>query len=138
MSGRGGYQRPAQPAAVSGPGAMSQRTDGQPGETPKQAARYISGGAYGEGKEMMSIQQQAPMAAAPGTPAPPPIAAPSEYPDQPVTDGAPVGPGSNMAPTIAGGLPSQDVVASEIRRMYSEYPSAWLRIMVQQLEEQGR
>ena len=41
--GRGGYRAPSNPAPVSGPGALSQRTDG--GAT--QPATYISGLPYG-------------------------------------------------------------------------------------------
>lgn len=138
MAGVGGYQRPAQPAAVSGPGAMSQRTDGQPGETATQAARYISGGSYGEGQEMMALQQSGPMAADAGMPLPPSLAEPTERPDEPITYGAPFGAGPNEPPPITGVPPQQDAVADSVRRMYQEYPSAWLRILVQQLDEQGR
>ena len=37
MAGRGGYQAPTNPAAISGPGALSQRTDGGP----TQPAQYM-------------------------------------------------------------------------------------------------
>lgn len=99
---RGGYRRPSKPAPVSGPGALSRRTDtGQ-----KQGARYMRGGAYGEGKEMMGLQQAAPMAAAPKTPRPaaptqrprnlPPLVGltdPTQRPDEPLTAGMPFGAG---------------------------------------------
>lgn len=63
---QGGYQKPATPAAVSGPGAFSQRTDGGPGTTPKQAQRYVGGGEYGTNKKFNEeVVSQAPMAAAP-------------------------------------------------------------------------
>lgn len=110
---QGGYRRPANPAPVSGPGAMSQRTDGQP-------ARYMSGGQYGEGQELMEMQTSAPMSES-GTSAPSvrPSAgrgrasaaggstggvtglfAPSERPDEPITAGMPFGAGENpMEPT---------------------------------------
>ena len=55
MAGKGGYQRPTNPAVSSGPGALAQRTDGGPAS--KQAARYMSGGEYGEGQELMNLQQ---------------------------------------------------------------------------------
>ena len=73
-----------------------------------QAARYIPGLPYGEGQEMMDIQSSAPLAAAPGiessgmaTMAPGAAAAQpviglgerSRRPDEPVTAGAPFGPG---------------------------------------------
>lgn len=108
MAGVGGYQRPTNPAPVSGPGSMSQRTDGGPGS--KQAARYVAGMPYGEGAEFMDIQSMAPMEAAPRTPSAAgaradfmaatesspiiPLTAPSMMPSTPVTDGAAMGPGA--------------------------------------------
>lgn len=104
--GRGGYRRPNNPAPVSGPGAMSRRTDGQ-------GAKYMAGGEYGEGQEMMDLQTSAPMskspepaarpraaarqAAAPEGARPTPLFAPSERPDEPITAGAPFGPGPGPA-----------------------------------------
>jgi hypothetical protein len=100
--GQGGYRRPSNPAPVSGPGAMSQRTD------TGQGARYMAGGEYGEGQEMMDLQTSAPMSSGPssrqprpsrgrgGAPQGPPVTplfAPTERPDEPVTAGAPFGPG---------------------------------------------
>jgi hypothetical protein len=78
----------------------------------KQAARYISGLPYGEGQEMMNIQQSAPLAAAPSieqsnTPSglasaaasQPliPLNSPSQWSDTPVTDGADRGAGGDMS-----------------------------------------
>ena len=64
MAGKGGYQAPARPAVASGPGSLSQRTDGGPAS--KQAMRYVSGMPnYGDGTDMMQIQSGAPMAATP-------------------------------------------------------------------------
>ena len=60
---QGGYRRPSSPAPVSGPGALSRRTDGQ-------GARYMAGGEYGEGQEMMELQTSAPMSQAPSAPRP--------------------------------------------------------------------
>jgi hypothetical protein len=106
-NGHGGDRVPANPAPVSGPGAMSRRTDGQ-------GARYMSGGQYGEGQELMDLQTSAPMSKAPaqprmrqGRPAgqivdegarPTPLFAPTERPDEPITAGAPFGPGPGPAP----------------------------------------
>ena len=97
---RGGYQRPQNPAPVSGPGRMSRRTDGGP----SQGARYMAGGDYGEGEEMMNLQRSAPMSKAAGTPLPPPpserpmrkptpLDAPSQRPEEPLTSGSIMGPG---------------------------------------------
>jgi hypothetical protein len=103
MAGKGGLQRPANPAPVSGPGKMSQRTDGGPG----QAQRDLTGGDYGDGKDFREIQSGAPMAQAPSAPpmgagpgagsqvAPPgDLFRASERPDEPLTEGAPFGPGA--------------------------------------------
>jgi hypothetical protein len=76
--------------------------------TATQAAQYIPGLPYGEGQQMMETQQSAPMAAAPGIEssgmamAPGsaaatreiiPLDADSQYPNEPITFGAPIGPG---------------------------------------------
>ena len=103
---QGGYRRPSSPAPVSGPGALSRRTDGQ-------GARYMAGGEYGEGQEMMDLQTSAPMSQAPSAPRPSrargagqivqeemrptPLFAPTERPDEPITAGAPFGPGPGPA-----------------------------------------
>lgn len=100
MAQHGGYRKPSKPAAVSGPGKFSQRTDGKPGQQP---VRPMTGGPYGEGQEMSELQSSAPMSDTSGTPPPQgggvslppvtPLGAPSERPDEPVTAGAPVGEG---------------------------------------------
>ena len=108
-NGHGGDRVPANPAPVSGPGAMSRRTDGQ-------GARYMSGGQYGEGQELMDLQTSAPMSQAPAQPRmrqgrsagqavpegarPTPLFAPTERPDEPITAGAPFGPGPGPAPQV--------------------------------------
>jgi hypothetical protein len=99
---RGGYRKPNNPAPVSGPGALSRRTDGGAGS--KQAMKEIRTGKYGESKAIMEQQQGAPMA---GNPAPSPRVAapkvtglmqPTERPQEPVTEGMPFGPGTNQFP----------------------------------------
>lgn len=54
-NGHGGYRRPEHPAAVSGPGRLSRRTDG------RQPQMIASGGDYGDRQEMQQIQSGAPM-----------------------------------------------------------------------------
>lgn len=80
---RGGYRAPESPAPISGPGALSKRTD-------VQAPMPMTGGPYGEAQEMAAIQSGADMFAAPG---PAPLTAPTMRPDEPVTAGAAIGPG---------------------------------------------
>ena len=62
MAGKGGYQAPSRPAPVSGPGALSKRTDGGPG---KQPIRTPTGGSYGSAQELTGLQQAEPLAQAP-------------------------------------------------------------------------
>ena len=102
MAGKGGYQAPDQPAAVSGPGAMSQRTDG------RQNTRDLPNAKYGEGKEFREVQQGAPMAEAPREPLnmPVPFGAPTQRPDESVMAGAPLGDGPG--PEAVGIAPNID------------------------------
>lgn len=103
-NGHGGPRTPSSPAPVSGPGALSKRTDGGPGA--KQPVRDITGLPYGQGQEMQQIQKAAPMAASSGGTAAAALGAhnaprssgvafgaPTQQPDVPVTAGAASGPG---------------------------------------------
>ena len=56
MALQGGYRKPENPAPSSGPGALSQRTDGGPA----QGAKYIPGLPYGQGQETYAKQTAAP------------------------------------------------------------------------------
>lgn len=106
-NGHGGKRIPSNPAPVSGPGALSRRTDGQP-------ARKVTGMPYGDNSDFLDLQQQAPMAQAPSLPARrrasaaptagtsgmdvTPMYAPTQRPDEPVTSGAALGPGPGVMP----------------------------------------
>ena len=108
----------------------------------KQAARYVSGGSYGEGQEMMAIQQGAPMAAAPDMPRRSviPFSSPTMRPDEPVTAGSPIGagPGPGAIDALLTGMEEPDLVAAAIRAAYRQYPSPYLRNMITRLEAEGR
>lgn len=100
---KGGYRKPANPAQVSGPGALSRRTDG------KQPVMNMTGGSYGESKALREQQQGAPMLQAeqnpmtggmPSMPSVTPLFSPTERPDEPMTAGVPFGPGENSLPSI--------------------------------------
>lgn len=103
----GGYRQPSNPAPVSGPGALSRRTDSQP-------KRPMPDAAYGEQSAMSEIQGGAPMAGnslmpgggpAPGGPpgggGPPadvvPFGASSQRPGEPITSGIDMGAGPGSA-----------------------------------------
>lgn len=122
----GGYRQPSSPAPVSGPGALSKRTDGPAGGG--QPVRTPSGGAYGERKELDQLQQSAPLAASPGgdvgAPAPVDLTegligfdAPSQMPEEPVTAGAAMGAGAGLE---ALGLPNQPM--DDVKRLIPYLP----------------
>lgn len=132
MAQNGGYRQPSNPAPVSGPGAMSQRTDGGPAQ---QGARYMAGGAYGDGQAMMDLQQSAPMAATrtpqtqgqravprPGA-VPVPFSAPTQRPDEPLTEGNPLGPGAGPG-ALSGGLgTARDASNQDAQRLKAYLPT---------------
>lgn len=114
---------PSQPAAVSGPGPLSRRTDGGPA----QAMMTLPDARYGENSQFQSLQQGASLSASP-TPAgggmdpnslPPnpaagsviPFSAPSNRPDEPVTSGAQLGQGPDMSALgmSPGAMERQDI-----------------------------
>lgn len=121
----GGYRQPGSPAPVSGPGALSKRTDGGPG---KQPVRAPSGGAYGDRQALEQMQQAAPLSASPGgdvgAPAPADVGAdvvgfdqPTQMPDTPITAGAALGDGPGPE---ALGLPNQ--ADEDMRRLIAYLP----------------
>lgn len=130
-NGHGGYRAPGKPAAVSGPGNLSQRTDGGPGSK-KQPIAKIPDAGYGEQAEFRSIQQGAPIqqvsppaagaaGGAQAAPTPPPLDAPTNRPDEPVTAGvdAGAGPGSE----ILGLFDPSNMAADDVRYMKAYLPT---------------
>lgn len=142
MAQHGGYRKPEHPAAVSGPGALSARTDGGATSQPPMVA---DGGPYGSRQDMASIQSGAPMQGGNGAlpvPSGPsaadliPFGAPTQNPNEPVTAGAALGPGigpeaagissdsDQTLDQLAGLLPSLAVIANlpsatpEVRSYY--------------------
>lgn len=101
--GHGGYRRPSNPAPVSGPGALSRRTDGGP----SQPIRDLPDARYGENAAFRDAQQAAPMSTGmPDLSGVVPFGAPSGRPDEPITAGLPTGPGagSSVPPQGPGNL----------------------------------
>lgn len=132
----GGARTPAKPAAVSGPGALSQRTDGRP-----QPVRDLSNAQYGEGAAFRELQQGAAMATAPGPAGPPQggspgidlsglagMGDPSAQPGTPVTDGAALGAGGG---TDALGLPTGGM-RDEVKAL-----GKWLPVMIRVADTPG-
>ena len=113
MAEQGGYRQPSNPAPVSGPGALSQRTDGgaTEGMSKPQPKQDWTGLPYGDNKSVNDQQSAATLAGTgvPSMPAPVvPLDAPTQHPDVPVENGLPTGPGAgpeaiplpNRAPTL--------------------------------------
>lgn len=116
---------PKKPAAVSGPGTLSRRTDGGPGSG-TQPIRVPTGGDYGERQASTAQQQAAPLAAG-GAPTGgggvPPIASPSpdgvfgptERPNVPLTQGI----GQRGAPPVID-------PTTMLQILYEKFPSPYL------------
>jgi hypothetical protein len=121
---------PKKPAPVSGPGAMSKRTDGGPGSS-SQPVRVPTGGDYGSRKELETQQQAAPLAAggAPagggGAPISPPspngVFGPTERPNIPLNQG--LAPGGQIG---RQGLDAQMI----LELLFNKYQSPYLARMM--------
>lgn len=136
---KGGYRKPGNPAPVSGPGALSRRTDGGP----VQGAMEIpANGKYGERKALQEMQTAAPMQGNPVPNLPTPTVEPvtklteaTQRPEEPVTAGMPFGPGSNTPPPM---YQQVDEVAAQIRAAYQMFPNDDLYRLITALEAEGR
>lgn len=138
----GGMRRPSAPAPVSGPGALSQRTDGGPAKP-----AYVNGLPYGEGQDFYDLQTSAPLgasnAASPrmtrgansqgGASSPTPLLAPTARPDEPLTAGAPFGPGAGPAPVQRADRPSLSGVYAKMIANDPTGDTAYLLALAQRL-----
>lgn len=140
-NGHGGYRQPANPAPVSGPGALSRRTDGGPGNA-RQPIRRLPNAGYGESKAFEEQQAAAPVAQAEeprlvDASKVVPLDAPTARPDEPVTAGAVTGlepmlPDEADTQRLRSYLPALRVLASR------EGSSRSTRQLVRQLEQRLR
>jgi len=131
---QGGYRKPSNPAPISGPGALSQRTDG--GGT--QPATYVPGLPYGQGQETYNNQVAAPMAGnpIPQMEMPTPLMAPTARPNEPITSGVDIGagPGSEAKPA----LPNPSYTIQEVIRNLIPYdPSGDAELIYRSLLDEG-
>jgi len=117
---QGGYRKPSNPAPISGPGALSQRTDGGP----TQPARYMSGLPYGEGQKNYDNQVAAPMAGnpVPQMEMPTPLMAPTSRPNEPITSGVNIGDGPGSE--AMGRLPNRAYTLTEVFRNLIQYDAS--------------
>ena len=119
--------------------------------TKKLAAKAAPGQTYGEAGKQIAAQKQVPMAApaAPTTSAPQqpmerprpgqfgPLDRPTERPNEPVTAGAPFGPGRMSQPGGYAGPRNSDPVLDELRALYAAYPSEDLADMLDSYIREG-
>ena len=119
MAAQGGYRKPGNPAPVSGPGALSKRTDG----------RIAEGFAYGMNKQINEQAAGAPLAKIAQTvarpmnvaPSQPPITTltePTMNPDEPVTAGINMGAGPGAEALM---LPSNADNNAEFNKSIASY-----------------
>lgn len=125
---RGGYRQPSNPAPVSGPGALSQRTDGGAMDGMTQPMQQYTGFGYGDNKELNEQQAGAPMAGMPSTPNIIGLDAPTMFPDEPLSAGADYGPGPGMDLSGIRGIQPPDP-ASVIFNMMKNDPSGQLEAL---------
>lgn len=136
MAQHGGYRRPSQPAPVSGPGALSRRTDGGPTQP---MGPLPSGGKYGERKDLQEIRSASPMAGnpqqQPSLPPITPLMAPTQRPDEPVTAGSDMGPGPG---TEAVQLPARTFnVTQTFNRLAQNDPTGEIELILKDLNSRG-
>ena len=96
--------------------------------------------SYGEKASMEASQRQLPMGGPADLPRvrpePPGLHDPSQRPEEPVTSGAPVGPGPG--PEALGAFnpnaPAPDPIEAELRELYLAYPTEELRELIEDWE----
>lgn len=137
------------PVGVSGPGALSQRTDRQPMSVP-------TGMAYGQASAMAQAEQAAPMAGTPAMPAgavnavaaaggppgpqaPPTLDQPSQRPGEPVTHGADAGPGadSSILTAMPGAPATSGALSQAIAQAAANDPTGTLQKLLVAAQQRG-
>lgn len=134
---RGGYRQPNNPAPVSGPGALSQRTDGGATEGMTQPQQDYTGFTYGQNKGLEEQQGGAGMA---GNPFPMAdiveLSAPTQRPDEPITSGINYGDGPGTE--AMRGLPNQQpTLIDTIKHLAQFDPSGDAELIYRQLLDNG-
>jgi hypothetical protein len=132
MAGKGGYEAPNNPAPVSGPGALSQRTDGGP----TQGATYISGLPYGQGQQTYNNEVAATMQGNNyAVDMPTPLMAPSNRPNEAITSGVDIGAGPGSASLNL--RTAQPTPLSIIQQIAQNDPTGNAELVYQMLQSRG-
>jgi hypothetical protein len=115
----------------------------------KLPAKAATGQTYGEAGKQLAAQRAVPMAAPPTDVAPTatqprvapgsfgPLDRPTERPNEPVTAGAPFGPGRNQPIGGYVGTRNSDPILDELRALYATYPSDDLADMLDSYIREG-
>ena len=134
MAQQGGYRKPSNPAPISGPGALSQRTDGNA----TQSATYMAGLPYGQGQQNYDNQVAAPMAGnpIPQMEMPTPLMAPTSRPNEPITSGVDIGDGPGSE--IRKRLPNPSYTIQDVIKNLIPYdPSGEAELIYRSLLDEG-
>ena len=135
MSSMGGYRQPENPAPVSGPGALSQRTDGGAIEGMSQPQQSYTGLPYGENKavndqqagaSLAGRQKQLPMSVD--------LSASTAFPDEPISYGANYGEGPGLNVAGIRGLQPETVANIVYRAMKSD-PTGQMEALYNRLNQ---
>ena len=134
---RGGYRQPNNPAPVSGPGSLSQRTDGGAIEGMTQPQQDYTGFNYGQNSEIAAQQSGAPLA---GSNIPgfnfTPLTAPSQRPTEPITAGINMGEGGGTE--LMSGMPNYaPTLVDTLKRLAQFDPSGDAELIYRQLLDNG-
>lgn len=98
-------------------------------------ASAAAGQPYGQRQAQLDSQAAVPMAAPPAFPAPGslgPLDAPTARPGEPLTTGAPVGPGPGPEALQLPGVDALD----ELRALYQRFPTEELRQIIEEAESE--
>lgn len=132
----GGYRQPMNPAPVSGPGALSERTDGGAIDGMTQPQQRYSGFGYGENLALEEQQSGAPMMGMPTFADITPLSAPTARPDEPLTAGINrgEGPGTEAMRMLPNRGPS---LVDTIKHLTQFDPSGDAELIYRTLTDQG-
>lgn len=133
----GGYRQPSNPAPTSGPGALSQRTDGGAIDGMTQPVKEYTGLPYGQNKAVNEQQSAAAMA---GTSNPfadiVPLHVPSQRPDEPITTG--INRGDGAGSEVMRGMPNYAPTLVDTIKHLAQYDSSGdSELLYRQLVDNG-